>query len=163
MMNRREFLAMAAMGAASTALSSATSDPFTESTSTELKETMTNKPSPTRITRCCLRRWRNGPSIFSAGCSHDISKSFFEINRRFLDEGRAAFPGDNARVARLSLIDESGPRYVRMANVACIGSHKINGVAQLHSELLKQTVLRDFRRAMAGEILQRHTVGHYAI
>jgi starch phosphorylase len=68
----------------------------------------------------------------------------FEINRRFLDEVRAAFPGEEARVARLSLIDESGPRYVRMANLACVGSHTINGVARLHSELLKQTVLRDF-------------------
>ena len=68
----------------------------------------------------------------------------FEINRRFLDEVRAAFPGDDARLARLSLIDESGPRYLRMAHLACVGSHTINGVAQLHSELLKQTVLRDF-------------------
>ena len=47
-------------------------------------------------------------------------------------------------LARLSLIDESGARYVRMAHLACVGSHTINGVAQLHSELLKQTVLRDF-------------------
>lgn len=68
----------------------------------------------------------------------------FEINQRFLDEVRAAFPGDEERLRRLSIIDESGPRYVRMANLACIGSHKINGVAELHSELLIQTVLRDF-------------------
>ncbi|HZJ16519.1 MAG TPA: glycogen/starch/alpha-glucan phosphorylase [Chthoniobacteraceae bacterium] len=68
----------------------------------------------------------------------------FEINRRFLEEVRAAFPGDDARLARLSLIDESGPRYVRMAHLACVGSHTINGVAQLHSDLLKETVLRDF-------------------
>ena len=68
----------------------------------------------------------------------------YEINRRFLDEMRARFPGDDARIARLSLIDETGPRYVRMANLACVGSHTINGVAQLHSELLKKTVLRDF-------------------
>lgn len=68
----------------------------------------------------------------------------FEINRRFLDEVRAAFPGDDTRLARLSLIDESGPRYVRMAHLACVGSHTINGVAQLHSDLLKETVLRDF-------------------
>ncbi|RYH14621.1 MAG: glycogen/starch/alpha-glucan phosphorylase [Alphaproteobacteria bacterium] len=67
-----------------------------------------------------------------------------EINQRFLEEVRAAFPGDTARLARLSLIDESGPRYVRMANLASVGSHTINGVAELHSELLKQTVLRDF-------------------
>jgi starch phosphorylase len=68
----------------------------------------------------------------------------FEINRRFLEEVRAAFPGDDARLPRLSLIDESGPRYVRMAHLASVGSQKINGVAELHSELLKQTVLRDF-------------------
>jgi starch phosphorylase len=67
-----------------------------------------------------------------------------EINRRFLDEVRAAFPGDDARLSRLSLIDETGPRYVRMANLASVGSHKINGVAELHSKLLKQTILRDF-------------------
>jgi starch phosphorylase len=67
-----------------------------------------------------------------------------EINRRFLDEVRAAFPGDEARLSRLSLIDESGPRYVRMAHLACVGSHAINGVARLHSALLKETVLRDF-------------------
>ena len=68
----------------------------------------------------------------------------YEINRRFLDEVRATFPGDEARLARLSLIDESKPRSVRMAHLATVGSHAVNGVAQLHSELLKQTVLRDF-------------------
>ena len=68
----------------------------------------------------------------------------FEINRRFLDEVRAAFPGDDARLARLSLIDESGSRYVRMAHHARVGSHTITGEAQLHTDLLKQTVLRDF-------------------
>ena len=67
-----------------------------------------------------------------------------EINRRFLDEVRARFPGDEDRVARMSLIDESGARYVRMANLATVGSHRVNGVARLHSELLKQTVMRDF-------------------
>jgi glycogen phosphorylase len=68
----------------------------------------------------------------------------YEINRRFLEEVRAKFPGDEARLARLSLIDESEPRSVRMAHLATVGSHAVNGVAQLHSELLKQTVLRDF-------------------
>jgi starch phosphorylase len=67
-----------------------------------------------------------------------------EINRRFLDEVRARFPGDEGRVARMSLIDESGVRFVRMANLATVGSHRVNGVARLHSELLKQTVMRDF-------------------
>jgi starch phosphorylase len=73
-----------------------------------------------------------------------ILEIVFEINRRFLDDVRSAFPDDDAKIARLSLIDENGPRYVRMANLACVGSHTINGVAQLHSDLLKQTVLRDF-------------------
>ena len=68
----------------------------------------------------------------------------YEINRRFLDDVRQKFPGDDARLARLSLIDESKPRSVRMAHLATVGSHAVNGVAQLHSDLLKQTVLRDF-------------------
>ncbi len=68
----------------------------------------------------------------------------YEINKRFLDQVRQTFPGDGQRAARLSLIDESGCRYVRMAHLACVGSHAINGVAKLHSELLKLDVLRDF-------------------
>ncbi|HKR54639.1 MAG TPA: glycogen/starch/alpha-glucan phosphorylase [Chthoniobacterales bacterium] len=68
----------------------------------------------------------------------------YEINQRFLDRVRARFPADDRRIARLSLIDESGGRYVRMAHLASVGSHAINGVARLHSELLKQTVLREF-------------------
>ncbi len=68
----------------------------------------------------------------------------YEINVRFLDEVRMRFLGDAERVARLSLIDEAGGRYVRMAHLACVGSHAINGVAALHTELLKQDVLADF-------------------
>jgi starch phosphorylase len=68
----------------------------------------------------------------------------YEINRRFLDEVRLRYPGDEARVARLSLIDEAGDKRVRMANLACVGSHAINGVSALHTELLKRGVLRDF-------------------
>jgi glycogen phosphorylase len=68
----------------------------------------------------------------------------YEINARFLDEVRIRFLGDEERIARLSLIDESGDRYVRMAHLACVGSHAINGVADLHSELLKSDVLKDF-------------------
>jgi glycogen phosphorylase len=67
-----------------------------------------------------------------------------EINRRFLTELRERFPGDEDRVRRMSIIDEAGDRYVRMAHLASIGSHAINGVAALHTELLKQDVLRDF-------------------
>ncbi len=68
----------------------------------------------------------------------------YEINARFLDEVRIRFLGDEGRISRLSLIDESGERYVRMAHLACVGSHAINGVAQLHSDLLKTDLLRDF-------------------
>ncbi len=72
----------------------------------------------------------------------------YEINRRFLDDLRQRYPGDEALLRRLSLIDETGDKYVRMAHLASVGSHAINGVAALHSELLKQTVLRDFYRVM---------------
>jgi starch phosphorylase len=68
----------------------------------------------------------------------------YEINRRFLDEVRARYPRDDQRVARLSLIDEHCEKFVRMANLASVGCHAINGVAVLHSALLRKTVLRDF-------------------
>ncbi|MHC9293697.1 glycogen/starch/alpha-glucan phosphorylase [Mycobacterium sp. LTG2003] len=68
----------------------------------------------------------------------------YEINRRFLDEVRAAFPGDEDRVRRMSLIGEDNGKSVRMAHLATVGSHAINGVAALHSELLKASVLKDF-------------------
>ncbi len=68
----------------------------------------------------------------------------YEINRRFLDEVRARFPGDDQKVQRLSLIAENDEKYVRMAHLASVGSHAINGVAALHTELLKKSVLQDF-------------------
>ncbi len=68
----------------------------------------------------------------------------YEINRRFLDQVREAFPRDEERVARMSLIDESKGRHVRMAHLACLGSRAVNGVAELHSKLLASEVLRDF-------------------
>lgn len=68
----------------------------------------------------------------------------YEINRRFLEQVKAKYPGDNARLTRMSIIDDSGEKYVRMAHLACVGSHAINGVAALHTELLKKDVLRDF-------------------
>ncbi len=67
-----------------------------------------------------------------------------EINRRHLAGVRAQFPGDEERVRRLSLVNESNGGYVRMAHLAALGSHAINGVAELHTELLKTNVLRDF-------------------
>lgn len=68
----------------------------------------------------------------------------YEINGRFLDEVRARFPGDEDRVRRMSLIGEDGGRSIRMAYLATVGSHAINGVAAMHSELVKTTILKDF-------------------
>ena len=68
----------------------------------------------------------------------------YEINRRFLDEVRMQYPLDQERAARMSIINEQGERGVRMAHLATIGSNAVNGVAALHTELLKSTVMRDF-------------------
>ena len=68
----------------------------------------------------------------------------YEINRHFLDEVRMRYPGDQDQVVRLSIIDEQGPRRIRMAHLATVGSFAVNGVAALHTELLKSTVMRDF-------------------
>jgi starch phosphorylase len=68
----------------------------------------------------------------------------YEINRRFLEHVQAKYPGDDARLARVSLIEEGEPKKVRMAHVAMVGSHSTNGVAAIHSELLKKTVVPDF-------------------
>ncbi len=92
-----------------------------------------------------LEKW---PIDLFAGLFPRHMEIIFEINRRFLDEVRVRFPGDDQRLARMSLIDEQGERYVRMAHLACVGSHAINGVAELHTRLLKETVLSDFYEMM---------------
>jgi starch phosphorylase len=66
-----------------------------------------------------------------------------EINRRFLDSVRAQFPGDKPRLERVSLIEDGATRRVRMANLAIVGSHSTNGVAAIHSELLRTRLVRD--------------------
>jgi glycogen phosphorylase len=68
----------------------------------------------------------------------------YEINQRFLDEVRARFPGDDERARRVSLIQEGDEKQVRMAHLAIVGSHSVNGVAALHSELVKTTLVPDF-------------------
>jgi starch phosphorylase len=67
----------------------------------------------------------------------------FEINRRLLDEVRTRFPADGGRIQRISLVDEAGERKIRMANLAIVGSHSTNGVAAIHSGLLRTTTVRD--------------------
>ncbi|MBY0527911.1 MAG: glycogen/starch/alpha-glucan phosphorylase [Gemmataceae bacterium] len=68
----------------------------------------------------------------------------YEINRRFLDQVRQRYPADDERAARMSLIEEGAVRKVRMANLAIVGTHSTNGVAQIHSDLLKAKVVPDF-------------------
>jgi starch phosphorylase len=73
-----------------------------------------------------------------------VLEIIYEINARFLKEVSKRYPGDEGKLSRMSVIDEAGGKYVRMANLACAGSSAINGVAALHTELLKQQVLPDW-------------------
>jgi glycogen phosphorylase len=67
----------------------------------------------------------------------------YEINRRLLDEARVRFPGDDGRIERISLVEEKPSRKIRMANLAIVGSHSTNGVAAVHSKLLRTTTVKD--------------------
>ena len=75
----------------------------------------------------------------------------YEINNRFLKQIRLTYPGDDGLVSRLSIIDERGERYVRMAHLAVVGSHSVNGVAKLHSQLVREKVLKDFYCVMPSK------------
>ena len=77
----------------------------------------------------------------------------YEINRRFLDDVRRAHPGDADLVRRVSLIDEDGERRVRMAHLASVGSHRVNGVSKIHTDLMKATIFADFERLSPGTIV----------
>ncbi|MEN9543906.1 MAG: hypothetical protein RLZZ598_739, partial [Pseudomonadota bacterium] len=74
----------------------------------------------------------------------------YEINRRFLDGVRQQFPGDEALIKRVSLIDEAGERRVRMAALSIVASHHVNGVSALHSDLMVQTIFADYARIFPG-------------
>lgn len=71
-------------------------------------------------------------------------KIIYDINYRFMKEVEAAFPGDTDRLRRMSVIEESNPKMIRMANLSIVGSHSVNGVAHIHSEILKETLFKDF-------------------
>jgi starch phosphorylase len=71
-------------------------------------------------------------------------KIIYEINRRFVRSITARFPGDDARLRRMSIIEDGSEKRVAMAHLAVVGSHAVNGVAALHTDLLKRDVLRDF-------------------
>ncbi|HXU94397.1 MAG TPA: glycogen/starch/alpha-glucan family phosphorylase, partial [Gallionella sp.] len=77
----------------------------------------------------------------------------YEINQRFLQDVMHRYPGDSAMLRRMSLIDEDGGRRVRMAHLAIVGSHRVNGVAHIHTELMKQTIFADFDRFYPGKIV----------
>ena len=87
-----------------------------------------------------LERW---PVRFFELLAPRLLEIVYEINRRFLDEVRAKSPGDDGLAARVSLIEEGPEKKVRMAHLAVVGSHSTNGVAALHSRLLRETVLKD--------------------
>ncbi len=99
---------------------------------------------PIPITLCCPRRWSAGPSSSSKCFIPRHLEIIYEINRRFLDDVRRRYPGDEARVQRMSLVEEGPVRKIRMAHLAVVGSHSTNGVAAIHSDLLRTRVLRDF-------------------
>ncbi len=77
----------------------------------------------------------------------------YEINRRFLDDVRHRSPGDVELVRRMSLIDESGGKRVRMANLSIVGTHAVNGVSRIHTDLMKETIFADFERFFPGRII----------
>ena len=76
----------------------------------------------------------------------------YEINRRFLQDVMHHFPGDSELLKRMSIIDESQGKRVRMAHLAIVGSHHVNGVAELHSELMRTTIFSDFDRFYPGKL-----------
>ncbi len=92
----------------------------------------------------CPKPWKSG----RCGCFELLVprhlEIIYEINRRFLHEVQTRFPGDDARTARMSLIEETPVKQVRMAHLAIVGSHSTNGVAAIHSDLLRTTVVKDF-------------------
>ncbi len=77
----------------------------------------------------------------------------YEINHRFIQQVMHQFPGDGDLLQRLSIIDEKGGRRVRMSHLAIVGSHTVNGVAALHTELMKRTIFADFERIHPGKII----------
>ena len=77
----------------------------------------------------------------------------YEINHRFLEEVRHRFPGDQDILRRMSIIGEEGGKRVRMAYLAIVGSHAVNGVAAIHTQLMKQTIFADFERFYPGKIV----------
>ena len=83
-----------------------------------------------------------------------------EIDRRLLDEARARFPGDEGRLAQISLVEEGGERKIRMANLAIVGSHSTNGVAAIHSSLLRTVTVKDLAEHVSRALQQQDQRRH---
>ena len=77
----------------------------------------------------------------------------YEINFRFLEEVRHNYPGDLERLRRMSIVDEGGGRRLRMAHLAIAGSHRVNGVSQIHTDLMKKTIFADFESLSPDKII----------
>lgn len=77
----------------------------------------------------------------------------YEINFRFLKQVMHCFPGDTEMLRRMSIIDETGAKRVRMAHLATVGSHKVNGVAAIHTQLMRETIFADFHRMWPDKIV----------
>src|SRR5262247_3647025 len=88
-----------------------------------------------------LEKW---PVRFFERVCPRLLEIVYEVNRRFLTDVQQRYPGDAERVRRMSLIEETPARQVRMANLAIVGAHSTNGVAQIHSDLLRTCVVTDF-------------------
>jgi starch phosphorylase len=77
----------------------------------------------------------------------------YEINERFLQQVMHRYPGELDRLRRMSIFDEDGERRIRMAHLAIVGSHKVNGVSQIHTDLMKRTIFADFDEFFPGRII----------
>jgi starch phosphorylase len=90
-------------------------------------------------------------SLFEAVLPRHL-QIIYEINHRFLQDVIHRFPGDSERLKRMSIIDETHGRRIRMAHLAIVGSHHVNGVAQIHSELMRTTIFADFDSYHPGKL-----------
>ncbi len=79
----------------------------------------------------------------------------YEINHQFLEDVQSRFPGDHERIRRMSIIEEGDERFVRMANLAVVGSSRVNGVSALHSQLLKENLFKDFDEYQPGKLINQ--------
>lgn len=94
-----------------------------------------------------LEKW---PLVWFEKLLPRLLEIILEINRRLLDDVRAQFAGDEGRVARMSIVEEGDVRKIRMTNLAIVGSHSTNGVAAIHSRLLRTMTVKDFAEMFPG-------------